>query len=108
MEQFTDCSLPDVIKNNKVVVIDFWAPWCGPCRMLGPIMDKIAEKNPDVIVGKINVDDNPDSAGKYDITGIPAIIIIKDEKIVEHLIGLQPEKRIQESLNFVKTMQNFL
>lgn len=102
MEQFTDSSLSEVIKNNKVVVIDFWAPWCGPCRMLGPIMDKIAEKNPDIIIGKINVDENPDSANKYGITGIPAIIIIKDEKIVEHLIGLQPEKRIQESLDSTK------
>jgi thioredoxin 1 len=103
MEQFTDSSLPEAIKNNKFVVIDFWAPWCGPCRMLGPIMDKIAEKNPDVTIGKINVDDNPESSGKYDITGIPAIIIIKDEKIVEHLIGLQPEKKIQESIDSAKT-----
>ena len=102
MIEFTDATLPEAIKSNKVVLVDFWAPWCGPCRMLGPIVEKIADANPDITCGKLNVDDNPESAQKYDITGIPLILIIKDGAIVERLQGLLPEKKIQEALNAYK------
>jgi len=101
MHEFTDNNLAEFIKNNKIVVIDFWAPWCGPCKMLSPIIDRIAAKNQNVIIGKCNVDDNPMTASKFGITGIPTIIIINNEKVAEQLIGVQTEKRIQDCLNAI-------
>jgi thioredoxin len=82
----------DVLQSGVPVLVDFWAPWCGPCKVAGPIIDGIAIKMAGKAkVFKLNVDENPATAGQYGITGIPTVLIFKNGKIVQQLVGLQQE-----------------
>lgn len=91
----TDANFDEVISGNKVVVIDFWAEWCGPCRMLSPVMDEIAaESDNRFVVGKLNIDENSISYVKYGVRSIPMIVIFKDGTEVERIIGNQPKNHI--------------
>jgi len=88
------------IENNDVVVVDFWAPWCGPCRMQGPIIDKIAKKyEGKAKVGKLNTDENPDSAAKIGVMIIPTLIIFKNGVKVQQFIGVQSEEKLSSALD---------
>ncbi len=90
----------EVIKESMPALVDFWAPWCSPCRMIGPMIAEIAEEFKGKIkVGKLNVDGNPETAGKYEIISIPCLKIFKEGKIVEEIIGLQPKEAIIEKIN---------
>ncbi|MEM0253931.1 MAG: thioredoxin [Candidatus Bathyarchaeia archaeon] len=96
----TDLNFNDVIHSNPIVLIDFWAEWCMPCRMLAPVIEEIArEYAGKVLVGKINVDENPITASKFQIYSIPTLIIFKNGVEVDRIIGLVPKSRIEAYIN---------
>ena len=83
------------IKNSKcAVLLDFYADWCGPCRMVSPIVDEIAEENEDIVVGKVNVDDEPELASAFGVVSIPMLVVMKDGKIVNQIVGARPKEQI--------------
>ncbi len=85
-----------VLRSDKTVVVDFWAPWCPPCRVLGPTIDRLAEERPDLVVGKLNVDDSQDVADRYGIRGIPTVLVFRGGELVEKSVGLVPYERLLE------------
>lgn len=87
-----------VLKSEKPVLIDFWATWCGPCRMQGPIIDQMAAAHSDVVFGKVNVDDEPDLASEYGITSIPTLIIFKNGQIAEQVTGVTSKASLERML----------
>lgn len=83
------------IKNSKkTVLLDFYADWCGPCRMVSPIVDEIAEENPQISVGKINVDDEPELSQAFGVTSIPTLVVLRDGEIVNQAAGARPKAQI--------------
>ena len=88
----------EVLKSDKTVVLDFYADWCGPCKMQSPIIDKLSEDISNIKVGKINVDNNPNIAVKYGIMSIPTILIIKNGEVKNQFVGLTGENKIKESI----------
>lgn len=99
--QLTDTNFDqEVSKSSIPVMVDFWAPWCGPCKMIAPTIEKIAsEYAGKVKVCKLNTDDNPDTASKFSIMAIPTILFFKEGKVVQELVGLQPKEEIQKYLD---------
>ena len=84
----------EVLNSDKKVLIDFWASWCGPCRMVSPIIEEIAEERPDIKVGKVNVDEQPELAGEFQIMSIPALVVMENGKIVNQAVGARPKAQI--------------
>lgn len=84
----------EVVKADKPVLVDFWAPWCGPCRMLAPVVEKLASKTSNVKFVKLNTDENPSIAGEYHVSGIPCLILFKGGHEVDRIVGYVPENAI--------------
>jgi len=84
----------EVLNSDRPVLLDFWAPWCGPCRMVVPIVEEIAEERPDIKVGKVNVDEQPELAGQFGIMSIPTLVVIKDGKIINQSMGAKSKDAI--------------
>ena len=89
----------EVLKSEKTVLVDFWAAWCGPCRMVSPIVDEIAEERPDVKVCKVNVDDEPELAAAFEVMSIPTLFVIKNGKVVNQSMGAKPKAQILAMLD---------
>ncbi|HIV61558.1 MAG TPA: thioredoxin [Candidatus Butyricicoccus avistercoris] len=88
----------EVLNSDKPVLLDFWASWCGPCRMVSPIIDEIAGERADIKVGKINVDEQPELAAEFKVMSIPTLVVMKDGKIVNQSMGARPKAQILEML----------
>lgn len=88
----------EIMDSEKTVLLDFWAPWCAPCRMVVPVIEEIAGERPDIKVGKINMDEQPELASKFGIMSIPTLVVMKNGKIVQQVSGARPKKAILEML----------
>lgn len=92
--QITDTNFEEYVNSGKPMVLDFWAEWCGPCRMVSPIIDELAQEYEGrVIIGKINVDENNDVVGQFGIRNIPTVIFFKDGKMVDKMVGAAPKDK---------------
>ena len=95
----TSGNFKEVVNNNEVVLVDFWAPWCGPCRTLGPVIDELSKKHTNKVY-KINVDQERELATQFQVRGIPNVMIFKGGKVVESITGVRPPSFYEEKLNY--------
>lgn len=98
--EITDATLEEVLATDKLVVVDFWAEWCGPCKMIGPIIEQIGEEYKDkVVVGKVDVDNNDEATSKYGIRNIPTVLFIKNGKVVDKVVGAGAKTLFTEKID---------
>lgn len=98
MREINDKEFYEIIKSDSVTLVDFWAPWCGPCKMLGPILEELDKELLNINFTKINVDEHQEAAGEYGIMSIPTILIVKNGEILEELSGFRPKDSLKEIL----------
>ena len=101
--KFTDANFEqEVLQSDQLVLVDFWAPWCPPCRALGPIIDEVARQlDGQAKVGKLNIDDNQSIASRYQLSSIPTVLVFKDGKVIETIVGLNDKQRYVDALTNV-------
>ncbi|MXV38208.1 thioredoxin [Flavobacteriaceae bacterium Ap0902] len=98
--EITDANFKETINSEKPVLVDFWAAWCGPCRMVGPTVETLSEEYADTaIVGKVDVDANPDTAAEYGIRNIPTILFFKNGEVVDKVVGVVPKDQLANKLD---------
>jgi thioredoxin 1 len=102
VKEFTDDNFDsEVLKSESAVLVDFWAPWCGPCRQIAPMIDELAAENPSISIGKVNIDENPGVAQKFGINSIPTLLLFKNGEISESFVGVRPKAALQQALSSV-------
>ena len=89
----------EILNSDKPVLLDFWASWCGPCRMVSPLVDEIADEHPEFTVGKVNVDEQPELAAQFNVMSIPSLFVLKNGKIVNQAMGASPKQQILAMMN---------
>jgi thioredoxin 1 len=94
----TDDSFEEVVKSNGLVLVDFWAEWCGPCKKVSPILDEISEEH-GILVGKLNIDENPVKPVEYSVSSIPTMVLFEDGIVVKTIIGAKPKHKMLEELS---------
>jgi thioredoxin 1 len=95
----TDANFDDTINNNKLLLVDFWAAWCAPCRIIAPVLEEIANETTGLMIGKLNVDENPVKAAQFQIMSIPNLILFKDGKVVENVVGAVPKSHLSSVID---------
>ena len=99
MLHFSKDGFDKALSQGKLMMVDFWADWCGPCRMLGPVIEQLAGEYPDVVVGKVNVDDEQELALRYGVMSIPTVIFFKDGKEIDRKVGVMPPEAFTQVLD---------
>ena len=104
VHEFTDGNFDsEVLQASEPVLVDFWAPWCGPCRQVAPMIEQLAAENLGSIkVGKVNIDENPQAAQQYGVNSIPTLMLFQNGKVANRFVGVQPKSRLQEALDRTK------
>lgn len=100
--EITSKDFDEKVGDSGLAVVDFHAEWCGPCRMLGPVIEELSEENDDVTIGKVNLDSNPELAVKYGVRSIPTVLFIKDGEVVDRLTGAAAKKVYQDKIDSLK------
>ena len=95
----SDATFDAVTSDNEWVLVDFWAPWCGPCKMIAPILEQIAGERDNLIIAKVNVDQNPNSPGRYGVRGIPTLVLFHNGQMVDQETGAKPKAGFDDWLN---------